>query len=67
MEDHSTDDLDKPNDSYQTLLSLARRISCLQALEHLFLSLGIRTKKVALVHPRYKASRKYKNRLFKEK
>lgn len=67
MEDHSTDDLDKPNDSFQTLLSLARRISCLQALEPLFLSLRIRTKKVALVHPRYKASRKYKNRLFKEK
>lgn len=67
MQDQSTDDLDKPNDSYQTLLSLARRISCLQVLEHLFLSSRIRTKNVALVHLRYKASRKYKNKLFKEK
>lgn len=67
MQDHSTDDLDKPNDSYQTLLSLASRISCLQFLEHLFLNLGIRTKNEALVHLRYKASRNYKNMLLKKK
>jgi len=48
----------------KTVLSLAARYSCLQVLEHVFLFLGIRTKNVALIHLRYNASRKYKNRGF---
>lgn len=51
----------------KTVLSLAGRLSCLQVRDHVFLFLGIRTKNVALVHLRYKASRKFKNRFKKKK
>lgn len=51
----------------KSVLCLAGRLSRLQVLEHVFLFLGIRTKIVALVHFRYKASRKYKNKFTKKK
>lgn len=51
----------------KSVLRLAGRLSRLQVLEHVFLFLGIRTQNVALVHFRYKASRKYKNKFTKKR